>query len=215
LLSPAWGEPETVRRRGGRGSPGPVRPQEQRRGDLGPWVVVGVVPVPSLAAGGWAMSALPTLMKVCRPRQTRARGKLYRDLVRDVFVAAFANPVLERLDAAAVLSTSGRCRERPHVEPRPSPPNDEAAPRSGRRAATGGSHHTGDSRGGGGGSLHCRARPGTWCGCTTSEGHRPRRQVLPIQASGGREGGADTGVGRRGPHGTADRRAARRQRTSW
>jgi hydrogenase expression/formation protein HypE len=35
-------------------------------------------------------------------------GKLYRDLVRDVFVAAFANPVLERLDDAAVLSTSGR-----------------------------------------------------------------------------------------------------------
>ena len=35
-------------------------------------------------------------------------GKLYRDLVRDVFVAAFANPVLERLDDAAVLATGGR-----------------------------------------------------------------------------------------------------------
>ena len=35
-------------------------------------------------------------------------GRLYRDLVRDVFVAAFANPVLERLDDAAVLATSGR-----------------------------------------------------------------------------------------------------------
>jgi hydrogenase expression/formation protein HypE len=35
-------------------------------------------------------------------------GKLYRDLVRDVFVRAFANPVLERLDDAATLATSGR-----------------------------------------------------------------------------------------------------------
>ncbi len=35
-------------------------------------------------------------------------GRLYRDLVRDVFVAAFANPVLERLDDAAALVTSGR-----------------------------------------------------------------------------------------------------------
>jgi hydrogenase expression/formation protein HypE len=35
-------------------------------------------------------------------------GKLYRDLVRDVFVAAFANPVLERLDDAAALATSSR-----------------------------------------------------------------------------------------------------------
>jgi hydrogenase expression/formation protein HypE len=35
-------------------------------------------------------------------------GQLYRDLVRDVFVAAFANPVLERLDDAAALATSGR-----------------------------------------------------------------------------------------------------------
>ena len=35
-------------------------------------------------------------------------GKLYRDLVRDVFVAAFANPVLERLDDAAALTTGGR-----------------------------------------------------------------------------------------------------------
>jgi len=35
-------------------------------------------------------------------------GKLYRDLVRDVFVEAFANPILERLDDAASLATSGR-----------------------------------------------------------------------------------------------------------
>ena len=35
-------------------------------------------------------------------------GKLYRDLVKDVFVTAFANPVLERLDDAAALSPSGR-----------------------------------------------------------------------------------------------------------
>jgi hydrogenase expression/formation protein HypE len=35
-------------------------------------------------------------------------GKLYRDLVRDLFVEAFANPVLERLDDAASLTTSGR-----------------------------------------------------------------------------------------------------------
>ena len=35
-------------------------------------------------------------------------GKLYRDLVHDVFVAAFANPVLARLDDAAVLAPSGR-----------------------------------------------------------------------------------------------------------
>ncbi len=35
-------------------------------------------------------------------------GKLYRDLVRDVFVSAFANPVLSRLDDAAVLAPSGR-----------------------------------------------------------------------------------------------------------
>ncbi len=35
-------------------------------------------------------------------------GRLYRDLVGDVFVAAFANPVLARLDDAAVLSPSGR-----------------------------------------------------------------------------------------------------------
>jgi hydrogenase expression/formation protein HypE len=35
-------------------------------------------------------------------------GQLYRDLVRDVFVKAFANPVLERLDDAASLATSGR-----------------------------------------------------------------------------------------------------------
>ena len=35
-------------------------------------------------------------------------GKLYRDLVKDVFVSAFSNPVLERLDDAAVLAPSGR-----------------------------------------------------------------------------------------------------------
>lgn len=35
-------------------------------------------------------------------------GRLYRDLVKDVFVTAFANPVLERLDDAAALTTSGR-----------------------------------------------------------------------------------------------------------
>ena len=35
-------------------------------------------------------------------------GQLYRDLVKDVFVAAFANPVLERLDDAATLASSGR-----------------------------------------------------------------------------------------------------------
>jgi hydrogenase expression/formation protein HypE len=35
-------------------------------------------------------------------------GRLYRDLVKDVFVAAFANPVLARLDDAAVLTPSGR-----------------------------------------------------------------------------------------------------------
>ena len=35
-------------------------------------------------------------------------GKLYRDLVRDVFLAEFSNPVLERLEDAASLATSGR-----------------------------------------------------------------------------------------------------------
>jgi len=35
-------------------------------------------------------------------------GRLYRDLVRDVFLAHFANPVLERLDDAAALACSGR-----------------------------------------------------------------------------------------------------------
>ena len=35
-------------------------------------------------------------------------GKLYRDLVKDVFVRAFANPVLDRLDDAAVLTPAGR-----------------------------------------------------------------------------------------------------------
>ena len=35
-------------------------------------------------------------------------GKLYRDLVKDVFVRAFANPVLERLDDAAALAPRGR-----------------------------------------------------------------------------------------------------------
>jgi len=35
-------------------------------------------------------------------------GKLYRDLVKDVFVAAFSNPLLDRLDDAATLSPSGR-----------------------------------------------------------------------------------------------------------
>jgi len=35
-------------------------------------------------------------------------GRLYRDLVRDVFVAHFANPVLERLDDAAALAAPGR-----------------------------------------------------------------------------------------------------------
>jgi hydrogenase expression/formation protein HypE len=35
-------------------------------------------------------------------------GKLYRDLVRDVFVAAFSNATLDRLEDAAVLSASGR-----------------------------------------------------------------------------------------------------------
>jgi len=35
-------------------------------------------------------------------------GKLYRDLVRDVFVKAFANPLLERLDDAVALAPSGR-----------------------------------------------------------------------------------------------------------
>ncbi len=35
-------------------------------------------------------------------------GKLYRDLVKDVFVKAFANPILERLDDAATLAPSGR-----------------------------------------------------------------------------------------------------------
>ena len=35
-------------------------------------------------------------------------GKLYRDLVRDVFLAEFRNPLLERLDDAVTLATSGR-----------------------------------------------------------------------------------------------------------
>jgi len=35
-------------------------------------------------------------------------GRLYRDLVRDVFVKAFANPLLERLDDAVALSPTGR-----------------------------------------------------------------------------------------------------------
>jgi hydrogenase expression/formation protein HypE len=35
-------------------------------------------------------------------------GKLYRDLVKDVFVKAFANPVLERLDDAAALVARDR-----------------------------------------------------------------------------------------------------------
>jgi hydrogenase expression/formation protein HypE len=35
-------------------------------------------------------------------------GKLYRDLVKNIFVRAFANPVLERLDDAATLAPSGR-----------------------------------------------------------------------------------------------------------
>jgi len=35
-------------------------------------------------------------------------GRLYRDLVNDVFVTAFANPVLDRLDDAAVLASPGR-----------------------------------------------------------------------------------------------------------
>jgi hydrogenase expression/formation protein HypE len=35
-------------------------------------------------------------------------GKLYRDLVRDVFVAAFSNPVLDSLDDAATLVAPGR-----------------------------------------------------------------------------------------------------------
>ncbi len=35
-------------------------------------------------------------------------GRLYRDLVRDVFVREFSNPVLERLDDAAALATGGR-----------------------------------------------------------------------------------------------------------
>ncbi len=51
-----------------------------------------------------------------RPRRTGERvllghgsgGKLYRDLVKDVFVSAFSNPVLERLDDAAALAPSGR-----------------------------------------------------------------------------------------------------------
>jgi hydrogenase expression/formation protein HypE len=34
-------------------------------------------------------------------------GKLYRDLVGDVFVAAFSNPVLDRLDDAAELASPG------------------------------------------------------------------------------------------------------------
>ena len=35
-------------------------------------------------------------------------GRLYRDLVAEVFVAAFSNPVLERLDDAAILVSPGR-----------------------------------------------------------------------------------------------------------
>jgi hydrogenase expression/formation protein HypE len=35
-------------------------------------------------------------------------GKLYRDLVKTVFVDAFSNPVLDRLDDAAVLAPCGR-----------------------------------------------------------------------------------------------------------
>ena len=35
-------------------------------------------------------------------------GRLYRDLVRDVFVEAFANPLLERLDDAVALAPRGR-----------------------------------------------------------------------------------------------------------
>src|SRR5450759_5944260 len=35
-------------------------------------------------------------------------GKLSRDLVKDIFVTAFANPVLERLDDAAALTPQGR-----------------------------------------------------------------------------------------------------------
>ena len=37
-------------------------------------------------------------------------GRLYRDLVRDVFVRAFANPVLERLDDAAALAAASSSR---------------------------------------------------------------------------------------------------------
>ena len=35
-------------------------------------------------------------------------GRLYRDLVRDVFLAHFDNPVLARLDDAAALVSPGR-----------------------------------------------------------------------------------------------------------
>jgi len=35
-------------------------------------------------------------------------GKLYRDLIKDVFVRTFANPILARLDDAATLAPSGR-----------------------------------------------------------------------------------------------------------
>jgi hydrogenase expression/formation protein HypE len=35
-------------------------------------------------------------------------GRLYRDLVRDVFVAAFSNPILDRLEDAAALAPQGR-----------------------------------------------------------------------------------------------------------
>ncbi len=35
-------------------------------------------------------------------------GKLYRDLVRDVFLTAFSNPLLDRLDDAVALAPTGR-----------------------------------------------------------------------------------------------------------
>ncbi len=71
------------------------------------------------AAGGPAKpgalpDAAPTPPAATRLRGDRillghgSGGRLYRDLVAEVFVGAFSNPVLERLDDAAILVSPGR-----------------------------------------------------------------------------------------------------------
>ena len=74
----------------------------------------GSRPVPPSDPSSTSPGAAPAAPPAATPAARRvllghgSGGKLYRDLVRDIFVTAFANPLLERLDDAVALAPAGR-----------------------------------------------------------------------------------------------------------